>query len=367
MGRKAAEGQIVPVCSSSDQTADVVGRSFACLSKLLDSCGMVRIQRRVPKLIWTQKKRKFVKDPTSTPDAPECLRRYHMKTLRNLLTTVVFLALFPSVAHSQTSVTSRFWINIWEDGPWGDTNALEFGNDVRATYGVDDGTNGTYDLGEYICPPSPPGPLEVSWKNIPGRKYQEMGCLRDFRSLPTDSARRDTFKIFFFQGNSPDSSVYFSWPDSSYLRARCDSMFMVFHDSSFGPRKIDMLNQQTFTIPAANSRGINYAFIYKFGVQIIDGVRDDKIDLPIGFALEQSFPNPFNSSTLIKYSLPIEGRVRLSVYNMLGQELATLVNETQSAGHKSVSFNASNLSSGIYTYRLTAGGFSNMKKMMLIK
>ena len=88
---------------------------------------------------------------------------------------------------------------------------------------------------------------------------------------------------------------------------------------------------------------------------------------PKEFKLEQNFPNPFNPTTTIQYQLPAEARVTLKVYDILGSEVATLVNEVQEAGYKEVQFNGSNYASGMYIYRLTSGNFSSIKKMMLVK
>ncbi len=88
---------------------------------------------------------------------------------------------------------------------------------------------------------------------------------------------------------------------------------------------------------------------------------------PNSYALEQNYPNPFNPSTTIKYSLPSNSTVSLKVYNLVGQEVATLINSYQSSGEYTVSFNASNLSSGVYFYRLESGSFNVVKKMLLIK
>jgi hypothetical protein len=83
--------------------------------------------------------------------------------------------------------------------------------------------------------------------------------------------------------------------------------------------------------------------------------------------LDQNFPNPFNPITSISYSLEKDGFVTLKVYDMLGREVAELVNGNQYVGNYAVEFNAINLPSGIYIYQLQSGGFTDMKKMLLIK
>ena len=90
-------------------------------------------------------------------------------------------------------------------------------------------------------------------------------------------------------------------------------------------------------------------------------------ELPGKFLLEQNYPNPFNPSTVIRYQLPMNGHVLLKVYDMLGREVATLINERQDAGYKSVTFDAVNLPSGVYLYKLQAGTFSSVKKTILLR
>jgi hypothetical protein len=89
--------------------------------------------------------------------------------------------------------------------------------------------------------------------------------------------------------------------------------------------------------------------------------------MPDEFSLAQNFPNPFNPTTRFAYALPTEEPVRLSIYNTLGQEVAILVDEPQTAGYKSVEFDASALPSGIYFYKLQAGAFTETRKMVLMK
>ena len=89
--------------------------------------------------------------------------------------------------------------------------------------------------------------------------------------------------------------------------------------------------------------------------------------IPSTFSLDQNYPNPFNPSTLINYQLPEKSIVRLRVYNLLGEKIADLVNKIQSAGSYTVNFNGSNLSSGVYFFRLEANDYIASKKMLLIK
>jgi len=88
---------------------------------------------------------------------------------------------------------------------------------------------------------------------------------------------------------------------------------------------------------------------------------------PMSFALNQNYPNPFNPTTVVSWQLPMAGKVRLAVYDMLGREVAVLVDEQQMPGPHSVTWNASGLASGTYIYRLSAGTFIDSKTMLLVK
>lgn len=94
---------------------------------------------------------------------------------------------------------------------------------------------------------------------------------------------------------------------------------------------------------------------------------DEKNGIPTEYALRQNHPNPFNPRTTIRYDLPADGRVQLTVYDILGKQVTVLVNEFKSVGYHNVEFNASDLSSGIYYYRLRCNGFVQTKKLVLLQ
>ena len=114
---------------------------------------------------------------------------------------------------------------------------------------------------------------------------------------------------------------------------------------------------------------------YQYRLKMIDNdgtfkyskIIEAEIALPKKFYLNQNYPNPFNPTTIISYSLPSSFNVKLAIYNTLGQTVKILVNRFENAEYYSVNFNASDLPSGIYLYKLEAGQFSQIKKMILIK
>jgi hypothetical protein len=104
---------------------------------------------------------------------------------------------------------------------------------------------------------------------------------------------------------------------------------------------------------------------YTNGVPV--GVREIATTIPQTMTLEQNFPNPFNPSTVIRYQLPVAGQVSLKIFNMLGQEIRTLVDDGQNPGAYEVDFDASHLPSGVYFYRLASGRDVQIRKMVLMK
>jgi len=96
-------------------------------------------------------------------------------------------------------------------------------------------------------------------------------------------------------------------------------------------------------------------------------VDENETSLPDNFRLEQNYPNPFNPITTISFSIPAEGNVSLKIFNVIGQEVAVLVNENLAAGGYSYKWNARDQASGVYLYKLITDSYSEMKKMVLLK
>jgi hypothetical protein len=105
----------------------------------------------------------------------------------------------------------------------------------------------------------------------------------------------------------------------------------------------------------------------RYNGTLITEIKENKSFSPSSYKLNQNFPNPFNPTTIITFSLPVQEKVSLKVYNILGMEVSTLLNEVQTAGNYSIRFDAKNLPSGIYFYELSTGNFRNVKKMILLK
>jgi len=149
---------------------------------------------------------------------------------------------------------------------------------------------------------------------------------------------------------------------------------ITFHQSE---QTIEILNPKEekevmFSFDVSRNAQINKRDTIDFMITNPDGIMMTKQFVfgyagPKEFKLEQNFPNPFNPTTTIQYQLPQDAKVTLKVYDILGSEVATLINAEQEAGYYEVNWNASNLASGVYIYRLQTGSFVSVKKMMLLR
>lgn len=133
---------------------------------------------------------------------------------------------------------------------------------------------------------------------------------------------------------------------------------------------IEMLSNEV-TTNLTYSHPFSSQDLFVFNPTVLASVKNTAV-IPSKFLLDQNYPNPFNPATTIRYSLPQQSNVNLSIYNILGQRVATLVHEVKDAGTHSVVWHGKSdagfsVASGIYFYHITAGSFSAVKKMMLVK
>lgn len=254
----------------------------------------------------------------------------------------------------------EFWIKASDDQ--GSTPCiLWYGNHSSATYGIGgekDSLNPS--VIERESPPPNPG-LFVVWKpSRPGVNWGNGFLTYDFKGLHNVDWK-DTFKIYFIHGEESLADIRFEWADAYHLGDYCYAMTI-----RFGSEVIDMFAQNNYTVVDAGDLQLNNAIIIKTGWYPL-GVEDDNPPLPGSYGLSQNIPNPFNPSTVINYQLPEEAHVSIIVYNILGEEVALLVDRFEPAGYKSVEFSAAGISSGVYFYRILTDAFIDVKKLVVMK
>jgi len=141
-----------------------------------------------------------------------------------------------------------------------------------------------------------------------------------------------------------------------------DTIAVTVYDNTYDP-----LNDYDSTIVNDNMTNGNESW-FTFAVDTsTTGVTENNLEMPESYVLSQNYPNPFNPSTTISWQTPVSGWQTLKVYDVLGTEVTTLIDEFKPAGRYDVDFNASGLSSAVYFYRLTTGSFTGTKKLILIK
>jgi hypothetical protein len=185
-------------------------------------------------------------------------------------------------------------------------------------------------------------------------------------------------ELVSFSANYNDGCVDLSWITATELN---NSGFEVERQTETGDWNVTTFIQGNGTASEAqhyffsdNIKGLNSSkLFYRLkqidfdGTSVYSKTIEVEINLPIRFQLDQNYPNPFNPVTLIKYQLPFKSSVTLKIFDILGKEIETLVNEEKDAGYYQISFDASSLSSGIYLCTLQTENYFSTKKMILLK
>ena len=308
--------------------------------------------------------------------------------LKKIMVASALSLFLPLLLWAQAPVSATAWITITDDA--GGHDSLTFGTHMTATYCVDTA------LGENQSPPYPPGFAAV-FTSIPGRVncFSSLGLikkdLRDFSS----ATKKDTFDILFQNLDSaarlPNVSITLRWPIVDSLLRRCDSMFLV--DRSFGTvisGRIDMMAQSSVILtgmyddvtPGPNISAPQVKLrIYRYGSHIVDGVTEESRRVPRSFALHQNYPNPFNPTTTLRFDILNQALTDISVFNILGEKVATLVSREMPRGSFTTTWNGLSdqgfaSPSGVYFVRMSAHPtgaagkeefFSAVRKLVLMK
>ncbi len=280
------------------------------------------------------------------------------------------IAMIANVASAQGAETWASTMDI--SGSEGTLPQLMFGFSYEATDGYDEGSCSDTTLDGYTAcvtsgadwsfdayaPPAPPAPafdVALNWDND-----------RYFSQIVLATNNETTFGIPFMLPPEVGSTIDFTW-DSAELASFCTSARL--QDAFGGQAGVDedMLTTNSFSL---NGDTPHTSLNIVINASLSIGENADMI--PQKFALLQNYPNPFNPATSIHFDLPSDEMVSIDVYNLFGQKVTTLVNNTMVAGSHSVVWNGKNtkgtdVAAGIYLYTIDAGDFKATKKMILLK
>jgi hypothetical protein len=226
-----------------------------------------------------------------------------------------------------------------EDEPISDVSSLVF-RDARGGQQIlyfGSSLKGNLPLTRYELPPSPPSGI-FDARFASGRMLETLDG-KDAKEVPITIA-------------AASNPVVMSW----MVHAGISAIFKI------GKQEFNLVNTGSISI---GNMGMSASLKFSAG---------QPGEMPVQFALDQNYPNPFNPSTVIRYALPMASKVRITVFNLLGQEVRTLVDEVQETGNRFAEWNTSNIANGVYFYRLDATSvsdpskhFSQTRKMVLIK
>ncbi len=277
--------------------------------------------------------------------------------------------------HILYSIDGSEWENLlWVENDGDGTNSSAF---IDSDFdGVGDGTEITDTFSEFIIPIAGTGnniSIKVEFNFNSGDEDIAIDNLRigtDLNPLPVELT---TFSASIFS-----DGIKLDWETATEVNnygfevERQDSETQVWENIGFvnGHGNSNSKKVYSFLDKTLFKSGNYY---YRLKQIDIDGKFEysDKIEISflstLEFELSQNYPNPFNPSTTIKFLIPEDGFVRLTIHNVLGEEITKLLNENIHAGYHSIEFNAQDLNSGIYFYKLEVGDFIKTRKMMLLK
>ena len=194
--------------------------------------------------------------------------------------------------------------------------------------------------------------------------FKEIDSLVIYGYLPT-GAETDKIVFKYKLDDNENFIEYQSVVEPTYSNANYDYYRSIWNIPAFDSiRGFNIIATNRLNDGFANSKNI-------YSVKIIYqpvGIANDEIkNIPVDYYLSENYPNPFNPSTKIKYSIPQTSFVTLKIYDILGREIETLVNEEKNVGYYEVNFDANRLASGIYIYKMQAGNFISSKKFILLR
>jgi hypothetical protein len=264
---------------------------------------------------------------------------------------------FTAASGPPHSITIRFGVS--GDGPGGVI--------PDNTYGVDLGSQfGAYE--EFSLPPPPPTPIfDVRFKDIPSRGFPpfplglDTGVEGDYRGF-LSSSQIDSYLVALDGTDLESNPLIVSWPGNL---GNHGTGWILKSALDLFP-SVDMLSTTSATI-SGQLAGAGSLLIIKTGASGTTAVEPATGGLPLTFALEQNFPNPFNPSTTIRFRVSSADHVSLKVFDVLGREAESLVNERLQPGRYEVVWNARGMASGAYLCTLRAGSFFAARTLMLMR
>ena len=300
-----------------------------------------------------------------------------LKVVSVMVVLVALVALSAVPMYAQVPDASVIWLTAYGKAPA--VSNMKFGTRVGNTFGPD--TAASFPVAEYKeqeAPPPSPG-FDCIWAKIRPSQWSIRGLLdRDYRAwaIPT---QKDTFKVAFVQADSTGQDILLKWPGAAYLAAHCSAAQLKYTHDVDGPVIIDMFTQDSVLIVAAGDNNcLNATIIITGPVLVETGVILKDPGIPASFGLNQNYPNPFNPTTTITFDIQKLSAADISVYNVLGQKVATLFASELPPGTYSVVWNGTTdnglpVSSGMYFARMnarvegTGESYTALRKLLLMK